>query len=527
MAGRELLELRVFYNQLVAVAEEMGETLMRTAFSPNIKERRDFSCAVFDDEGRLIAQASHIPVHLGAMPLAVRTVRHSFAGVGWVEGDVVALNDPYSGGTHLPDLTMVSPVFGARRRLLGFVASRAHQADIGGMSPGSMPLATELFQEGVIVPPIKLVAAGQWNEAALALLLRNVRTPLERRGDLDAQIAAHRVGERGLRGLRQRYAARAYRGHLTRLLEYTERVTRAAIRQIPAGSYTFRDELDDDGFDARHLGIAVTLTVTAEGELTADFTGTAAETAGPVNAVEAVTAAAVYYCVRCLAPHDMPANEGALRPITVIAPEGTLANARPPRAVCGGNVETSQRLTDAVFGALAKALPRRIPAASQGTMNNLTLGGVDHRSGLPYAYYETIGGGCGAGPQGNGLSGVHVHMSNTLNTPVEALELAYPFRVVEYALRKHSGGAGHHRGGDGLRRVIRLQGRAAATIISERRARGPWGLAGGQDGVPGRNWLRSGGSTEELPGKVAVNLQAGDVLSIETPGGGGWGAAGP
>jgi N-methylhydantoinase B len=562
----ERLSLRVFHHQLVSVAEEMGEALMRSAFSPNIKERRDFSCAVFDATGRLLAQAAHIPVHLGAMPLAVRAARAAVEGSasshlaspraahdqgrpaqgrGWARGDVVALNDPYAGGTHLPDLTMVSPVFsaGRRPRLLGFVASRAHQADIGGMSPGSMPLSTELFQEGLIIPPIKLVERGEWRGAALALLLRNVRTPDERLGDLEAQVAAHRTGERRLRELAQRYPPATLRRRIEAVLDHTEALVRHAIARIPRGTYRFVDWLDDDGLGSGPLRIEVAVTATGDGEVVVDFSGTAAETLGPVNAVAAVTCSAVYYCIRCLAPEDLPSNEGALRPIRIIAPEGTLVNARPPRAVCAGNVETSQRIVDAVFGALAQALPDVVPAASQGTMNNLTLGGLDPARGRPFAYYETIGGGAGAGPAGPGLSGIHVHMSNTLNTPVEALELAYPVRVVEYRLRRGSGGPGRYGGGDGLRRVIQALAPCTATLITERRSFPPWGLAGGGAGAPGRNWLRRAGARrppspsgtpgsapdpepleETLPGKVELRLEAGDVLGIETPGGGGWGA---
>ncbi len=550
-----LLELRIFQNRLVSVAEEMGEVLMRTAFSPNIKERRDFSCAAFDAAGRLLAQAAHIPVHLGAMPLAARAALDAAAPEGWRPGDVMALNDPYAGGTHLPDLTMISPVFAGvpprargRRRLIGFVASRAHQADIGGMSPGSMPLATELIQEGVIVPPIKLLERGQWNRAALALLLRNVRTPEERLGDLEAQVAAHRTGEQRLAELAMRYPPRAWRRHVASLLAYSERLTRRALQTIPPGTSTFVDWLDGDGVSSGRLRLQVAITVTADGRLIADFAGSAPQTLGPMNAVLAVTTSAVAYCVRCLAGEELPANAGAMAPIEVRAPQGSLVNAQPPHAVCGGNVETSQRIVDAVFGALAQALPSRIPAASQGTMNNVTLGGTDPRTGRPFAYYETIGGGAGASPEGPGLSGIHVHMSNTLNTPVEALEFAYPLRVIEYALRRGSGGRGRHRGGDGLRRVIELQASATATLLSERRETAPWGLAGGEPGQPGRNWLRrrapsgrwpdaqpardgadappAGLATpeEELPGKVTVRLEPGDILGIETPGGGGWGA---
>lgn len=537
--------LQIFHNLFASVAEEMGVALMRTASSPNIKERRDFSCALFDRRGRLVAQAAHIPVHLGAMPLAVEAVLNELGRDGWQPGDVAILNDPFLGGTHLPDVTMVSPVFlrsspldgqasGVRANarpspttepLIGFVASRAHQADIGGMSPGSMPLSTELYQEGVIIPPIKWVEAGRINEAFLALLLRNVRTPEERRGDLEAQIAAHRVGERRLVNIVARYTLPEVERQIEALMSHGESLTRSALTALPAGSYSFTDFLDDDGLGAQDLPVVVTLHVESQGSVTVDFTGTAAEVLGPVNAVLAVTTSAVYYAVRCLSDEDLPTNQGCFVPVRVVAPSGTLANARPPRAVAGGNVETSQRITDAIFGALAQALPRRMPAAGQGTMNNVTIGGFDPERGREFAYYETLGGGMGGGPSGPGLSGIHVHMSNTLNTPVEALEFTYPFCVEEYSLRRGSGGAGRHRGGDGLRRVLRLDAPATVTVLSDRRRRCPYGLRGGEPGSPGRNFVRRQGaaSEEEVPGKSTLRLNAGDVFGVETPGGGGWG----
>jgi len=542
--------LEVMKRLLAAVAEEMGAALGRTAFSPNIKERRDFSCAVFDPAGQMAAQAAHIPVHLGAMPLSVAAALERF---GRLEpGDIVVLNDPFFGGSHLPDITMVSPVYSAEHGdLLGYVASRAHHADVGGMAPGSMPLATELYQEGLIIPPILLQAGGRLNEGVLDLIARNSRTPAERRGDLAAQIAAQRIGERRLRELAGRYGAAlliAYMGHLC---AYGERLTRELIRRMPAGRFSFTDVLDDDGFG--HEDLPITATVEArDGELWVDFTGTAPQAMGGINAVRSVTLSAVFYVVRCLlAPQgddDAPTNAGIFRPVHVILPEGTLVNARFPAAVAAGNVETSQRIVDVLLGAFAQALPELVPAASQGTMNNLLIGGLDPRTGERFAYYETIGGGMGAAANTDGLSGVHVHMTNTLNTPAEALEYAYPLRVTRYELRRGSGGAGKQRGGDGLYREVELLADAAVTILSERRRHAPYGLAGAAPGAVGENWRLTasaphplpceGGNAasplapgeEErrerlpLPGKVTFAARAGERIGIATPGGGGYGA---
>jgi N-methylhydantoinase B len=511
----DAISLEVFKNLFSSIAEEMGTALQRTAYSPNIKERRDFSCAIFDDQGRMIAQAAHIPVHLGAMPLAVAKAREVCT---FGAGDIVVLNDPYLGGTHLPDITMVSrcphaPGF--------FIASRAHHADVGGMSPGSMPLATEVYQEGLIIPPIKLVAGGRINQAVLDLICRNVRTPDERRGDLSAQIAAQRLGERRVAETAARHTAALVVEHAGALLAYSERMMREAIRAIPDGVYGYEDWLDDDGQAGKPVRIAVKVTIAGD-QAVVDFTGSDAESAGGLNAVYAVTCSAVYYVFKCLAGEDVPPNHGCYAPIEIIAPSGTIVNPRPPHAVAGGNVETSQRIVDCLLGALAAALPGRIPAASQGTMNNLTVGGADPRRNRSYAYYETIGGGMGAGPDSDGLSGVHVHMSNTLNTPVEALELHYPFRITRYALRRGSGGAGRQRGGDGLVRSIMFLAPATVTLLSERRVFIPYGLAGGEPGEAGRQHLGNA-TRRELPGKVTLNVKAGDALTIETPGGGGWG----
>ncbi len=524
--------LEIFKHLFASVAEEMGVTLRRTAYSPNIKERLDFSCALFDGNGRLLAQAAHIPVHLGAMPASVRAAIDRCAP--FAPGDVVILNDPYLGGTHLPDITLVSPVFvestgRPASQPAFFVASRAHHADVGGMSPGSMPLSTEIYQEGLIIPPLKIVEAGRNNQAALDLILRNVRTPDERRGDLSAQLAAHEVGARRAREIVARYGIDQALTYAAALLEYAERLTRRAIAAIPDGSYTFEDCLDDDGASNLPLPIKVTLTVQGD-SLTVDFSGSAPAVRGSVNAVRAIVESAVYYCVRCVAGalgsgsrgDDVPANAGAFAPIRVLVPEGSLLDAKSPHAVAGGNVETSQRVVDAVFGALAHALPDLIPAASQGTMNNLAFGGVQPDD-APFAYYETMGGGAGAGPARDGASGVHVHMSNTLNTPIEALERAYPLRVRRYAIRRESGGLGLRRGGEGLIREIEFLAPVTATLLTDRRRTQPYGLQGGGPGARGENVLVRDGIESTLPGKAQLQLDLGDVLSIRTPGGGGWG----
>jgi N-methylhydantoinase B len=523
------ITLELYRHRFAGVAEEMGVTLRRTGYSPNIKERLDFSCAVFDGAGAMIAQAAHIPAHLGAMPASVQTILDRFPPASWSPGDALIVNDPFEGGNHLPDITWIAPAFTPGHAAPDFfVASRAHHADVGGMSPGSLPLSTEIYQEGIIIPPVKLYARGVLNEGLLRLILRNVRTPDERRGDLAAQHAAAAVGARRLVELVEahgRTEVLAYAGHLR---AYSERLARAAIAAWPDGVYTFEDVLEwieDDRLTLTPIRVAATI---AGDEVTFDFSGSAGVMRGSLNAVIAIAQSACYYAVRCLVGDDVPMNAGCFAPVHVVAPENCVVNALSPAAVAGGNVETSQRITDVVLGALAQSLPDRIPAASQGTMNNLTIGGrlpgPGGTLGAPYAYYETIGGGMGAAAGSNGLSGVQVHMTNTLNTPIEALETVFPFRVVRYALRRGSGGAGQQRGGDGIVREYKLLAPATVTMLSERRAVAPWGLAGGAPGAPGRNLLlRADGRVEELPSKFSRHLQPGDCLRIETPGGGGWG----
>ena len=517
------ISLQVFHNLFSSVAEEMGVALGRSAFSVNIKERQDYSCALFDPQARMVAQAAHIPVHLGSMPASVEAALERLT---LSPGDVVALNDPYMGGTHLPDITLVAPVFAPMDDgpgLVGFVANRGHHADIGGMTPGSLPLSTELLQEGLIIPPIKLVRRGRLNAEVVELLCRNSRTPNDRRGDLAAQLAACRVGERRLQDIVSRYGWEETHQHMEGLLDYSERLTRAAIRDMPDGEFFFRDYLEGDGFSDEPLPIQATVRVNGE-EMEVDFTGTVSQTEGCVNAPFAIALSAVLYVVRCIAGEQVPANQGILRPVAVSAPVGSLVNPTPPHAVAGGNVETSQRIVDVLMGALAQAMPDLIPAASQGTMNNILVGGRDG-SGEGFAYYETIAGGMGARPDKDGLSGVHTHMTNTLNTPIEALELQFPMRVRRYALRRGSGGEGAYRGGDGIVREVEFLAPATVTLLTDRRRSAPYGLQGGGPGAAGENILYRNGVEEILlPSKVTFRAEPGDILRMLTPGGGGWGA---
>ncbi|MGH3010709.1 MAG: hydantoinase B/oxoprolinase family protein [Gaiellaceae bacterium] len=488
------IELQVLGSALRAVAEEMGAVLVRSAFSANIKERRDCSTALFTPDGRMIAQAEHIPVHLGAMPEAVAAVRER----GPEPGDLFVVNDPFTGGTHLPDLTLVS------RTELGFVVSRAHYADVGGAEPASLPSgSTDLYQEGLIIPPVRLT------DEVVTLLLANMRNPEERRGDLRAQLAAHRLADRRLAELGERRGREAVAAAMDELYAYSERRVRAAIAELPDGRYEASDVLETPEGE-----LVVRATVVIAGDTVAiDFAGTDPQHPGNLNCPIAVTRSAAYFVVRCLTDPDVPASGGAFAPVTVTAPEGSLVNARPPAAVVAGNVETSSRIADVLFKAFGEAFP--VPAQGQGTMNNLTFGNER------FTYYETIAGGQGACPGADGPSAVHVAMSNTLNTPVEALELAYPLRVERYALRLGSGGQGRFRGGDGVVREITALEPCRVSIVSERRGRGPEGARGGRPGAPGRNLVDG----DEVPGKVTRALEAGQSVTIETPGGGGFGAA--
>jgi N-methylhydantoinase B len=590
---RDPIELEIFKNIFHSIAEEMGAALRRTAFSPNIKERRDYSCAVFDAAGQVIAMGDHMPVHLGSMPMSVRAAVDALA-LG--PGDIAMLNDPFAGGTHLPDITLVAPVFisaAARPRPSPeprknrksqianhkspdfFVASRAHHADIGGAYAGSMGLCRDIYQEGLRIPPVRLVRAGAMDRDILRLLLHNVRTSDEREGDLGAQIAACHTGATRLREICDRYSLPVVRRAAAELLDYSEEIMRAFLAQVPPGVYRAEDFLDDDGVTDAPVRIAVSITfndchpergrgskraqrasrVRVEGPsvlhseirnrkseisslsqstianrqsklplVSVDFTGSSPQVQGSVNAVEAITWSACFYVFRCLLADDVPATAGLMRPIAVIAPEKTVVNSRPPAPVAGGNVETSQRIVDVLLRALALAIPDRIPAAASGTMNNLTLGGIDPRTGEPFAYYETIAGGMGARPDRPGVSGVHTHMTNSLNTPAEALEYAYPFRVTRYSLRPDSGGKGRHRGGDGIVREIEVLADADVAILSDRRKRGPWGLAGGAEGRPATTEIiRLDGKIEKLRSKDSARLKKGERVRVSTPGGGGFG----
>ena len=540
------VELEIFRELFHAISEEMGASLRRSAFSPNIRERRDYSCAVFDRHAQVIAMGDHMPVHLGSMPMSVRAAieRLSFG-----PGDVAMVNDPFAGGTHLPDITLVAPVFlssktsalnrtrqSVRLRTLTpdfYVAARAHHADVGGASAGSMGLAREIYQEGIRIPPVALMRGGKLQQDVLEIVLANVRTPEEREGDLGAQIAACNTGRRRLEELCDRYGRVRVDRAAGELQNYAEQMTRAFLHTLPAGQYSAEDFLDSDGISDRPVRVAVTLQVAKHKRknqpvVTIDFSGSDEQVEGSVNAVEAITYSACFYVFRCLLAEDVPAAAGIMRPVRVIALPGSVVNARSPAAVAGGNVEMSQRIVDTLLRALAKAAPDRIPAASSGTMNNLTIGGLfptDHpRAREPFAYYETIAGGMGARPQQDGISGVHTHMTNSLNTPAEALEYAYPFRVTRYGLRPSSGGVGKHRGGDGIVRELELLSDADVTLLADRRLRGPYGLRGGADGRPGRDVvIRQDGSEFSIPAKGSVRLKRGNRIRIESPGGGGWG----
>ena len=550
--GFDPTTLEIYRALYTSVAEEMGLTLRRTAHSPNIKERRDYSCAVFDRAGQVIAQGDHMPVHLGSMPMAVAAALRE-TNVG--PGDVVVLNDPFAGGTHLPDVTLVSGVFGGvlgvGDRVLGntrrprratnsskanppqhpapntqplfYVANRAHHADIGGATPGSMGMATDVYGEGLRIPPVKLVAGGRVNGDVMRLLMANVRVERERRADFEAQVGSLKTGAARLLEIVGRAGREEAAEYAKHLIEYSARMMRATLRGVPDGVYEAEDALDSDGVSGGEVTLRVRVEVRGE-RAVVDFTGSAPQVSGPVNAVEAITVSAVAYVFRCLVgAEEVPASAGLTEPIEVIAPAGTVVNATHPAPVAGGNVETSQRIVDVLFKALAKALPGRVPAASQGSMNNLTVGGRDPRTGREFAYYETVAGGMGARPTADGVSGVHTHMTNSLNTPAEALEYAYPLRVRAYRLRRGSGGGGRHRGGDGVVREIETLVPARLSLLSDRRARGPYGLDGGCDGQPGRDSVIRGTRTLKLDAKGSRDLKPGDRIRIETPGGGGHG----
>jgi len=512
--------LEIFKNKFSSVAEEMGMVLNRTAFSVNIKERRDYSCAIFAKNSDMIAQAAHIPVHLGSMPLSVRAAVNS---IEMEEGDMVMLNDPFCGGTHLPDITLVAPFYFNSDKPFLYVANRAHHSDVGGMSPASMPLSTSIFQEGIIVPPIKLVEKGKIDRKILSFFLSNVRTPIEREGDFTAQIMANITGLKRLKEIFEKYGEDKVLLYSDEIIKYTGRITRKTIQSIPDGIYEFTDYMDDDGISDKPVKLNVEIRI-KDSRMTIDFSESDTQVEGSVNAVRAITLSACLYVLRCLMPEGTPTNAGILKNIKVVTKRGTIVDAEFPAAVAGGNVETSQRIVDVLLGAFSKALPEKIPAASQGTMNNITIGGVDKKSGASFAYYETIGGGMGASAQNDGADAVHSHMTNTLNTPVEALEYSYPFFVTEYSIRANSGGKGKFSGGKGMVREIKVLCDVNVTVLSERRKFSPYGLFGGDKGCSGKNVvIRKNGKIEEKRGKFSCNLKSGDTLRIETPGGGGYG----
>jgi N-methylhydantoinase B len=529
--------LEIYRALYTSVAEEMGVALRRTSFSPNIKERRDYSCAVFDAAGRVIAQGDHMPVHLGSMPLAVAAALREVE-IG--RGDVIALNDPFAGGTHLPDVTLISSVVSDqlsvgkrkqlttndRQRTLFYVANRAHHADIGGATPGSMGLATDVYGEGVRIPPIHIVRGEGICADVMKLILANVRSSKERQADFEAQIGSLKTGAARLLEIVERRGIKEAKEYAEHLISYSARMMRRTIAAIPDGIYEAEDALDDDGITGEEVPICVRVTIKGD-HARVDFTGSAPQVAGALNAVESITVSAVSYVFRCLVAIEVPASAGLMEPIEVIAPAGTIVNARHPASVAGGNVETSQRIVDTVFKALAQAIPERIPAASQGTMNNLTIGGIDPSTGIEFSYYETVAGGMGARPEQDGMNATHTHMTNSLNTPAEALEYSYPLRVRDYRIRKGSGGKGKQKGGDGAIREIEVLAPARMSLLSDRRKRAPYGLQGGEDGATGRAFIiRAAGGEEELPSKGSWDLSVGDRVRIETPGGGGFGKAG-
>ena len=524
MENLDPVSFEILKNSLISIAEEMGVVLRRSSFSPNIKERRDFSCALFTATGQLVAQAEHIPVHLGAMPYSVQAVLKEFED-DLAEGDDIILNDPYRGGTHLPDITMVSPVF-FKERLVGFAANRAHHSDVGGVAPGSMSaLSRDVNEEGIRIPPVKLWAKGKPNRQLLDFVLTNVRTPNERLGDLRAQRAANLVAAKRLGELLKKSSVSSVESGMNQLIDYSEELMVRKIHELPRKSSSAIDYLDDDGFGTTDIPVKVKITVGGK-SIGFDFSDSARQVQGPLNAVYSVTLSAVYYVVRCVTDPSIPANAGCFKPIEVKAPSGTIVNAEPPAPVAGGNVETSTRIVDVTLKAFSRIIPERVCAACQGTMNNVTVGGVDPRTGKYFTYYETIAGGFGARHNKDGVDGIHSHMTNTLNTPVEALESAYPLRVRRYELVRGSGGRGRFRGGLGIRRDTEVLAEGSTiSLMGERQRHGPWGLFGGSPGSPGVYGIVRENRITGLSSKTTLSAKGGDVLTVTAPGGGGYGTA--
>jgi len=512
----DVVALSVFSSRIEAVCEEMGAVLQRVAFSPNIKDRLDYSCAVFDIQGELCAQAAHIPVHLGSMAYAARDIVKK---VNWAPGDMLVLNDPYLGGTHLPDITLIAPVF-VQSQLSGFVANRAHHADIGASSPGSMPISSELSEEGLIISPVHIMRNDQEEKAVMDNLLSVLQNPKQSHGDFSAQISANKRGVLRLEELINGLGLKQYQSALVDLNEYAARVAQDAMKAIPQGVYKFTDVMDDDGQGNANIKIMATITI-SDTLIDIDFDGTDAQVSGNINCPLSVAAAAVYYVFRCLMPANTPACAGSFRHISLSAPEGCLLNAQRPAAVAAGNVETSTRIVDVIIGALAKAIVEKLPAASHGSMNNLAMGAaekiVKNKKTDAWDYYETIGGGMGANYLYNGLSGVQTHMTNTLNTPVEVLEMNYPLRVNEYSLRTDSAGIGQRSGGEGLIRSFTFLQDTHVTLLTERREHAPWGI-NSEDGAVGENLINE----KRCAAKFSQVVKTGDKLTIKTPGGGGY-----
>lgn len=508
----DAIELGLFASRVSSICDEMGAVLRCAAFSPNIRDRLDYSCAVFDTRGQLCAQAAHIPVHLGSMAYAMKDLVLSRQ---WCQGDMLVVNDPFQGGTHLPDVTLIAPAF-VHNTCIGFVANRAHHADIGCESPGSMPIGHRLEEEGLLIMPTLLVEAGKTRADVLGSIVDATHNRAVTEGDFSAQISANRSGVQRLQELAGQLGTEHYCTGLDTLNDYAERMARQALIDIPDGRYAFTDFMEDDGLGTRGIKIHVELDIRA-GEVLVDFAGSDKQVPGNINCPISVAAAAVFYVFRCLMDPNTPACAGSFRPVRIRAEEGSVVNARPPAAVAAGNVETSSRIVDVVIGALARAIPERVAAASQGTMNNLAMGTRNGQG--DWDYYETIAGGMGAGKAGGGLSAVHTHMTNTLNTPIEVLEASFPLRIRRYSVRRGSGGEGLRSGGDGVVREYEFLQAARATLITERRETSPWGLQGGLAGKTGNNLLNG----EPLAAKVAISLKCGDRLIVETPGGGGFG----
>jgi N-methylhydantoinase B len=517
----DVITREVVRGGLEFIAEEMGIILRNAAYSTNIKERMDHSCSLFDFKGRMMAQAEHIPVHLGAMPLAVKTITAEYEG-DIFPGDSFIVNDPFLGGTHLPDITIVSPIH-FEQELIGYSVSRAHHNDVGGMTPGSMPgNATEVFQEGLRIPPVKFVEKGKVCNDILKLIMTNSRTPRIRKGDLMAQLSSNWTGEKRLKELVKQRGLNIYKRSVDAILDYTEQRFLSIMKDFPKKQAKATDYLDGDGITQEPIELTVTISINGS-EMTFDFTGTAKQVQGAVNCPYAVTLSGSYYVLRAITDPSIPANAGLYRHLKVIVPEGTILNALPPAAVVGGNVETSQRVVDTLLKAFAKILPKRVPAASQGTMNNLIIGGANLK-GESFSFYETIGGGTGGTPRLDGVDGIHSNMTNTMNTPIEEIEARYPLLVKEYSLRENSCGLGKHRGGLGIVRGFQTKVPVVVNVLGERQKRGPWGLKGGDAGQPGSYYkITKKGEKIVIPSKGNTTLQADEYIIIETPGGGGWG----